>query len=79
MLNISDDEIRTLALELMQRTGEPTLTAAIKRALTNEIARSARPETLQEKVDALQRKALSKATQPPDRNYIDSRDDLWER
>jgi hypothetical protein len=79
MLSIPDDEVRTLALELMKITGEPTITAAIKRALINEIARSKEPESLQEKVEALRRRALSKAKHPPDRSYLDSRDDLWER
>ena len=79
MLSIPDDEVRTLALELMKTTGEPTITAAIKRALINELARGKQPESLEEKVEALRRKALGMAKQAPDRNYVDSRDDLWDR
>jgi hypothetical protein len=79
MLDLPDDEVETLALELMQHTGEPTMAAAIKRALINEIARSKEPVSLQEKVEALRRKALGMAKHPPDRNYVDSRDDLWDR
>jgi len=80
MLNIpDDDEVRTLAMELMKNTGEPTITAAIKRALINEIERSKEPVSLEEKVEALRRKALRMAKHPPERNYIDSRDDLWDR
>lgn len=79
MLSIRDEEVRTLAQDLMRNTGAPTITAAIKRALVNEIARTKEQVSLRESLEALQRKALGMARQAPDRNYVDSRDDLWER
>ena len=79
MLSIRDEEVRTLAQYLMNETSAPTITAAIKRALKNELARAREQSSVLEKLEALQRKALGMAKQAPDRNYIDSRDDLWER
>ena len=79
MLSIRDEEVRTLAQDLMKNTGAPTITAAIKRALKNEIARTKEQASLRESLEALQRKALGMAQHAPDRNYVDSRDDLWER
>lgn len=79
MLNIPDDEVRTLALELMKDSGEPTITAAIKRALVNELARTKEQVSLRDSFEELQRRALAMAKHAPDRNYVDSRDDLWDR
>ena len=79
MLSIRDEEVRTLAQDLMNETSAPTITAAIKRALKNELARTREQSSVREKLEALQRKALGMAKHAPDRDYIDSRDDLWER
>jgi antitoxin VapB len=79
MLSIRDEEVRTLAQDLMHSTGAPTITAAIKRALKNELARTKEQSSVREKLEALQRKALGMAKHAPDRDYVDSRDDLWER
>lgn len=79
MLSIRDEQIRTLALGLMASTGAPTITAAIRRALENETARVEEQMTLQEKVEAMRRKILGDAAfRKPDRNTVDSRDDLWD-
>lgn len=79
MLSIRDEEVRTLAQDLMKNTGAPTITAAIKRALKNEIARTKEQVSLRESLEELQRKALGMAKHTPDRDYVDSRDDLWDR
>ena len=79
MLSIRDEEVRTLAQDLMKSTGAPTITAAIKRALVNELARTNEKVSLRESLEELQRKALGMANHAPDRNYVDSRDDLWDR
>lgn len=79
MLSIRDERIRTLAQDVMRKTGAPTITAAIRLALENEVAKGDEQQlSLREKIKALQKKALGMATQPPDRNYVDSRDDLWD-
>lgn len=78
MLSIRDERIRTLATGLMEKTGAPTITAAIRQALENETARLNEEPTFQEKIKALQDRVRSMAKHPPDRNYVDSRDDLWE-
>ena len=78
MLSIRDEEVRTLAQDLMKNTGAPTITAAIKRALKNEIARVGEELSLEEQVDALRRKALAKAIRPPGQSLTkEERDDLW--
>jgi antitoxin VapB len=79
MLSIRDERVRTLAEDLMEKTGAPTITAAIRQALESEIAKIEEQQTLREKIKALQKRVLGMATQPPDRNYVDSRDDLWDR
>lgn len=79
MLSIRDEEVRTLAQDLMKNTGAPTITAAIKRALVNEIARTEKKPSLREEMDELRRKVLGSAKITPDRNTTDSRDDLWDR
>lgn len=79
MLSIRDEEVRTLAQDLMKNTGAPTITAAIKRALLNELARTKEQVSLRDSLEELQSKALAMATHAPDRNYVDSRDDLWDR
>ena len=78
MLSIRDEDVRTLAQDLMSATGAPTITAAIKRALENEIARVDGELSLQERVDAIRRKALAKAVRPPGQPLTkEERDDLW--
>lgn len=77
MLTIRDDEVRTLARDLMRKTDAPSMTAAILQALKGEISRIDQQKTLREKIEALQERARGLATQPPDRNYVDSRDDMW--
>ena len=79
MLSIRDEEVRSLAQDLMKTSGDPTITAAIKRALLNELARTKEKVSLRESLEALQRKALGMATRIPDRDFVDSRDDLWDR
>ncbi|UVC08193.1 type II toxin-antitoxin system VapB family antitoxin [Rhizobium sp. TH2] len=78
MLSIRDERVRTLAQDLMQKTGAPTITAAIRQALENEISRASEEPTFQEKIKTLQDRVRSMAKHPPDRNYVDSRDDLWD-
>jgi len=76
MLSIRDERVRTLAEGLMQKTGAPTITAAIRQALENEMART--EGSLQERVDALRRKSLHKAVRPPAQPLTkQERDDLW--
>jgi antitoxin VapB len=79
MLSIRDEQVRTLAQDVMQKTGAPTITAAIKMALQNEIARSDEKMSLRERVEALRRKVLGDVDIVPNRNTTDSRDDLWDR
>ncbi len=79
MLSKRDEEIRTLAQDLMKTTGEPTLTAAIKRPLVNELARIEKKPSLKEEIDELRRRVLGSAKIVPDRNTVDSRDDMWDR
>jgi antitoxin VapB len=79
MLSIRDEQVRTLAQDVMRKTGAPTITAAIRLALENEIARREEKMSLRERVEALRRKVLGDVDIVPDRNTIDSRDDLWDR
>lgn len=79
MLSIRDERVRTLAQDLMQKTGAPTITAAIRLALENELVRTGEKESLQERVEMLRRKVLGDAVIVPDRATTDSRDDLWDR
>lgn len=80
MLSIRDERIRTLAQDLMQRTGAPTITAAIRVALENEISRIDDRGTLAERVEALRHKALAKAVRRPQLPLTkEERDDLWGR
>jgi antitoxin VapB len=78
MLSIRDERIRTLAQDLMLKTGAPTITAAIRQALENETVRVNEEPTFQEKIKALQDRVRNMAKHPLDRNYVDSRDDLWD-
>lgn len=79
MLSIRDEHVRTLAVGLMEKTGAPTITAAIRQALENETARVEEQMTLLERVEALRRKVLGDAAlRKPNRNTVDSRDDLWD-
>src|SRR6476469_7550050 len=70
MLSIRDEEVRTLAQDVMRKTGAPTITAAIKQALANEIARADEKIPLRERVEALRRRVLGDAEIVPDRNTI---------
>lgn len=80
MLSIRDEQVRALALDLMQKTGAPTITAAIKQALKNETARVNEQGSLKERVEKMRREILGDAAyRKPDPNYKDSRDDLWDR
>lgn len=80
MLSIRDEQVRTLAQALMRKSGAPTITAAIKQALENEISKTEEQQTLQEKIEAIRQKALAKAVRPPELPLSkDARDDLWER
>jgi antitoxin VapB len=80
MLTIRDEEVRTLARQVMEKTGAPTLTAAVKQALRHEIENAQPKLTLQQKVDAMRAEILGKAgLRKPNRDTIDSRDDLWDR
>ena len=80
MLSIRDDRIRTLAQDLMHKTGAPTITAAIRMALEHETARVAAEKTLLEKVERIREKVLTNAIRlpKPPLNKAE-RDDLWER
>ncbi|MGX7709317.1 type II toxin-antitoxin system VapB family antitoxin [Methylobacterium sp. Gmos1] len=80
MLSIRDQEIRTLAEKVMKTRGAPTLTAAIKLALQNEIRRAEDEVPLREQVAALRAQALAKADRPRLPALTDQeRDELWER
>ncbi len=79
MLSIRDREIRPLAEAVMKTRGAPTLTAAIKLALHNEIRRAEEEIPLRERVAALRARARAKADRP--RLPVltdDERDQLWE-
>ena len=78
MLSIRDEQVRALAEDLKDKRGMPSLTAAIRFALENAIARADEELSLQERVDALRRKALSKAVRPPGQPLTKAeRDSLW--
>jgi antitoxin VapB len=78
MLSIRDERIRTLAEDLMEKRNIPSITAAIRLALENEVERTNQGLSLQERVDALRRRALSKAIRPPSQPLTkEERDDLW--
>ena len=78
MLSIRDETVRALAADVMEKRNVPTITAAIRLALENEVARANAEMSLQERVDALRRKALSKAVRPPGQPLTkEERDDLW--
>lgn len=78
MLSIRDERVRVLAEHVMEKRGAPNLTAAIRLALENEIARDREGLSLQERVDALRHRALSKAVRPPGPPLTkDERDSLW--
>jgi antitoxin VapB len=63
MPSIRDEAVPTLAEMVMQRSGAPNLTPAIRRALRNEIRCA---------------KALSRATKTPQAPLTKAeRDDLW--
>ena len=80
MLSFRDEEVRTLAREVMEKTGAPSMTAAVKQALKNEIARSQSTLSLKEKVDALRLRAQQMAVRPPEAPFSkEERDALWER
>jgi hypothetical protein len=80
MLTIRDEEVRTLARELMQKTGAATMTAAVKSALVGELSRTDEHETLLEKIAAIREKALAGAVRPPQPPMTkEERDHLWER
>jgi antitoxin VapB len=80
MLSIRDEQVRSLALNLMEKTGAPTITAAIRLALENETARVEERTTLQEKVEMIRKKALAVAIRPPQPPLTKAeRDDLWDR
>ena len=79
MLSIRDERVRALAEDVMEKTGAPSLTAAIRLALENEIARSDIRPSLREEMNELRRKVLGTVKITPDRNAEDSRDDLWDR
>ncbi|MCF4127241.1 hypothetical protein FF100_24655 [Methylobacterium terricola] len=80
MLSIRDREIRALAEAVMRTRGAPTLTAAIKLALHNEIRRAEEEIPLRERVAALRARALAKADRPRLPALTDDeRDQLWER
>lgn len=78
MLSIRDARVRALAEDVMEKRNAPSITAAIRLALENEVARADAELTLQERVDALRRKALRKAIHPPGQPLTkEERDDLW--
>jgi antitoxin VapB len=78
MLSIRDEQVRALAENLRDKRGMPSLTAAIRFALENAIASADEELSLQERVDALRRKALSKAVRAPGQPLTkDERDSLW--
>lgn len=78
MLSIRDEKVRALAEDLMEKRNVPSLTAAIRLALENEVARADAEMSLHQRVDALRRKALSKAVRPPGPPLTkEERDDLW--
>lgn len=78
MLSIRDERVRSLAQDLMRKTGAPTITAAIRQALENEIAKADARGSLQERINALRSRALSKAVRPPAPLLSkEERDDLW--
>jgi antitoxin VapB len=78
MLSIRDERVRALAEDIMEKRNVPTITAAIRLALENEVARANAEMSLQERVDALRSKALSKAVRPPGQPLTkEERDDLW--
>jgi antitoxin VapB len=78
MLSIRDERIRTLAEDLMEKRNVPSITAAIRLALENEVERANQELSLQERVDALRRKALKHATRPPGPPLTkEERDSLW--
>ena len=79
MLSIRDEEVRTLAKALMAESGAPTLTAAIKLALRNELDRVHSAPSLHQRVEALRKAAKAKAVRPPETARPDARDSLWER
>ena len=78
MLSIRDERVRALAEDVMEKRGAPSITAAIRLALENEVARASEELSLQERVDALRRKALSTAVRPPGQPLTkEERDSLW--
>jgi antitoxin VapB len=80
MLSIRDEQVRTLAQDVMRKTGAPTITAAIRQALENEIARADEKVPLRERVEALRRKVLGDAVHPKGKPLTkEERDALWER
>ena len=79
MLSIRDEQVRTLAQDVMRKTGAPTITAAIKLALQNEVARTEDKVSLRERVDALRRKILGDGVRPREKPLTkEERDALWE-
>jgi len=69
-----------MARELMQRTGAPTMTAAIKSALASKLSQADEEVTLIDKIAAIRAKALANAVRPPQPPLTKSeRDSLWER
>ena len=79
MLSIRDEQDRTLAQDVMRKTGAPTITAAIKLALQNEVARTEDEVPLRERVDALRRKILGDEVRPKEKPLTkEERDALWE-
>jgi antitoxin VapB len=78
MLSIRDERVRVLAEDVMEKTGAPSLTAAIRLALENEIARADGELSLRERVDALRHKVLGKAIRPAGQPLTkEERDSLW--
>ncbi|MBP1180536.1 antitoxin VapB [Methylobacterium sp. PvR107] len=62
----------------MRRTGAPNLTAAIRRALQNEIRRADAAVPLAERVRALRARALAATTKTRQAPLTEAkRDDLW--
>jgi len=80
MLSIRDREVRALAEAVMRTRGAPTLTAAIKLALRNEIDRAEEAIPLRDRVADLRTRALARADRAPSPPLTEEeRDGLWSR